>query len=74
MDMSREEYIKRCQDVKERFIFHGVSVLSWARRNGFNPQTVYDVLNGRAMAERGEAHRVAVALKIKRGSMEDIAI
>ena len=72
MTMSRETYLARCQEARERFIFHGVSVNAWAVRHGFSPQTVYAILNGRCFATRGEAHRVAVALGIKRGSTEEV--
>lgn len=69
------ELIKqRCEDTKERFRFYGVSIADWAKRNGFSQQAVYDVLNGKCKCERGEAHRIAVALRIKRGSAAEMPL
>ena len=43
--------------------------IPWAREHGFCPQTVYDVISGRLLGTRGEAHRVAVTLGIKEGAI-----
>lgn len=45
----------------------GISVAEWARANGFERATVVDVLLGRRAGHHGEAHRVAVALGLKKG-------
>ena len=63
--MDMQQHLAVCRKVKNQFEAHGINVAEWARQNGFSPQCVYDVLNGRAVGRRGEAHRVAVALKIK---------
>ena len=79
-ELSKKEYLRRCEECRQRFAFYGVSVAEWARRNGFSVQTVYDVLNGKNMGTKGEAHRVAVTLKIKPGAlvesknMEEVAV
>lgn len=43
----------------------GITVRAWAEANGFDRQTVVDVLHGRRAGHYGEAHAVAVALGLK---------
>lgn len=47
----------------------GKSVQEFARENGIDPATTYQVLAGRKKGRRGEAHKVAVLLGIKLGSI-----
>ncbi len=65
--IDRTKHLERCRRAKAEFEWRGVCIGEWAREHNFCPQTVYDVLNGRIMGRRGEAHRVAVALGIKEG-------
>lgn len=44
----------------------GDSIAQWAVKNGFNPALVYLVLNGKSKGVRGQSHRIAVALGIKK--------
>lgn len=53
------------QAVKANFVAKGVAVNEWAQKNGFKPGDVYDVLNGRNKARRGNGHRIAVKLGLK---------
>jgi gp16 family phage-associated protein len=53
--------------VQARFREGGVSVVDWATKNGFSPALVYAVMKGRRKCLRGESHRIAVALGMKRG-------
>lgn len=53
------------QQVRSQFRQHGVSIRAWARSHGFPVASVYAVLAGRIRGERGEAHRIAVALGVK---------
>ncbi|UXY17202.1 DNA-binding protein [Chitiniphilus purpureus] len=57
-------------DVLEEFRLRGISVAEWARHNGFNPTLVYQVLRSRHVPTRGQSHRIAVALGMKRGFLE----
>lgn len=50
---------------KRQLYDEGVSVMDWARTNGFDVHLVYGVLSGRSRASRGESHRIAVALGLK---------
>ena len=52
-------------EVKERFEANGEAISDWARRNGYNPRTVYAVLSGKLKAKRGKSHKIAVALGLK---------
>lgn len=60
-------------DVRREFLEAGVSMAEWARVHGFNRMTVVDVLRGHRQGKRGEAHRVAVALGLKVGTVVDVA-
>lgn len=51
--------------VKRQFWLSGESISAWANRNGFSAATTYSLLAGRLRANRGEAHRIAVALGLK---------
>ncbi len=52
--------------VKARFEAEGISIAAWAKANGFSTKTVYRVLDGDLKCKHGEAHRVAVALGLKK--------
>lgn len=43
----------------------GRTIRDWARENAFSPALVYAALSGRVLGERGRAHDIAVALKLK---------
>ncbi|MCY1668604.1 DNA-binding protein [Rhizobium sp. SL86] len=54
------------EQVIERFEAEGVSIKEWAQRRGYNPRTVYAVLNGSLGGKRGISHRIAVDLGLKK--------
>ena len=63
------------EEVKGRFSDAGLSIADWARENRFSTTLVYHVLSGRNKATRGQSHRIAVALGMKRGgSLGDLAL
>ncbi|WP_032632867.1 DNA-binding protein [Pseudomonas syringae] len=47
----------------------GKSVQQFARENSIDPATTYQVLAGRKKGRRGEAHKVAVLLGMKIGTI-----
>lgn len=57
-------------EVKQWFFREGLPVNQWARAHGFPPETVYALLAGRTVGRRGQAHRAAVALGLKSGSVQ----
>lgn len=58
---------KRRRDARARFSKVGYSIRQFARELGVHPTTVTEVLAGRKKGERGDAHKVAVALGLKDG-------
>lgn len=58
-----------CQAARQRLERQGVSVRAFAEQHGIHESTVYAVLNGQKKCLRGEAHRAAVLLGIKDGSI-----
>jgi gp16 family phage-associated protein len=59
-------------DVKNLFNESGISISEWARVRGFSTGLVYQVLDGRRKCERGQSHKIAVALGLKDGKSIDI--
>ena len=59
------------EEVKADFIRHGLPIAEWARQHKISPKRVYDVLSRRNKGSFGEAHRAAVLLGIKEGSLDD---
>lgn len=55
-----------CERARERLEKQGISVKEFAIKHGLHPSTVYAVLLGQKKCLRGEAHRAAVLLGIKR--------
>ena len=68
--MSNQIRIRTKKQAKADLYRRGVSVAQFARANDLAVGTVYHVLNGVSPAGRGEAHRAAVLLGIKRGVIE----
>ena len=55
------------QEIRAEWSRLGLSQSEWARRNGFSPATVSQVLNGKNNCARGTGHVIAVRLGIKDG-------
>lgn len=60
-----DQHLRTASEARAWLDRHGVTATEWARANGFQRTVVFSVLSGRAQGRRGEAHRVAVALRIK---------
>ena len=45
---------------------NGESVAKWSRDRGFSPALVYRVLRGETSANRGQTHKIAQELGLKR--------
>jgi gp16 family phage-associated protein len=58
-------YPQTPESVRRTFRAYGVCGSEWARSIGVPPQTLRDLLGGRALGNRGNAHRVAIALGLK---------
>ncbi|MBF5006382.1 helix-turn-helix domain-containing protein [Diaphorobacter caeni] len=58
--------------IRAEFAHRGQSITAWAKAKGFTPNTVMAILNDneaspRLKCLRGEAHDIAVELKLKDG-------
>ena len=62
--MTKDEKSK-LKVLRAQFKASGISIAEWADRHGFPAATVYEVLQGKNKATRGESFRIAVALGIK---------
>lgn len=58
-----------CQAARERLERQGITVKKFAEENDLHVSTVYAVINGQKKCLRGEAHRAAVLLGIKEGTV-----
>lgn len=47
------------------FRANGINVSQWCRERGISRQVVVDLLRGKRKGFRGEAHRAAIALRLK---------
>ena len=56
--------------IKQEFYKRGITVSNWARRMGYDPSLVHQVLAGRLRCTSGKSHEVAVLLGLKEGSTE----
>lgn len=61
--------MKTPEQVRAEFASQGIAVSAWARAHGLNRWTVFEVLHGRNKGCWGEAHRAAVLLGLKEGSI-----
>ena len=65
----KSRLLRTPQDVRAEWLRKGIAQNDWARKNGFNPATVSQVLNGRNSGARGVGHKIAVMLGIKEGEI-----
>lgn len=68
--MGKKQKIKSLKEVRSEFAASGVSLASWAKEHGLRPDVVYDIVSGRRAGKRGQAHRAAVLLGLKAGTIE----
>ena len=59
--------IKTTDEIRRELADYGVAVSEWARRHGYSPALVPQVLAGRLRCQRGQAHEIAVRLGLKAG-------
>lgn len=57
------------QAARSRIAATGSSIREWAEQNKIDESTVYAVLNGQKKCLRGKAHKAAVLLGIKEGTV-----
>jgi gp16 family phage-associated protein len=54
--------------IRDGFRSHGVSIAGWAKANNLSAPLVHRVLGGHLKCTRGESHRAAVLLGLKKGA------
>ncbi|RTL55630.1 MAG: DNA-binding protein [Rhodocyclaceae bacterium] len=57
------------QEIRAEWLRKGLGQNEWARKHGFTPATVSQVLNGRNSGARGVGHKIAVMLGLKDGEI-----
>lgn len=65
-------HLMELSEVKNLFLNSGISVSEWARVRGFSVGLVYQILDGKRRCERGQSHRIAVELGLKKGVSVDM--
>ena len=63
--------LKTLEEARDYFRDSGIAVSDWAKANGVKRHSVYEVLRGNRKCLRGEAHKIAVLLGIKKGSINE---
>lgn len=58
-----------CKSARERLEKQGITIRAFAEEHDLHESTVYAVINGQKKCLRGEAHRAAVLLGIKEGTV-----
>jgi len=56
----------RALHIRAQFVASGTNISEWARDRGFSVSLVQSVLAGNRPCRRGESHRIAVALGLKK--------
>lgn len=60
---------RNATEVRAEFQRKGISISAWAMANSFSPNLVFEVLSGRKKGDRGQSHKIAVALGLKEGEI-----
>lgn len=60
---------RNATEVRAEFQRKGISISAWALANQFSPNLVFEVLSGRKKGDRGQSHKIAVALGLKEGEI-----
>ena len=66
------EPTRTAKEIKEELARKGRSITDLAQEYDLKVNTVYDLLNGRLAGTRGESHRAAVILGLKKGELPDV--
>lgn len=65
--------MKTPEQAKQNLRSQGITVAEFAKTHDFPAHAVYKVLNGQYKAHYGQAHDIAVALGLKKGSDRQVA-
>ena len=59
------QQLRTPEEVYADLVARGVNISAWSRDHGFSRFTVLDLLRGKRVGRRGEAHKAAIALGLK---------
>lgn len=62
--------LKTVQQVREDLDRQGISIAEFARTHDLDLRAVYLVLSGRNKGRRGDAHKAAVVMGVKAGTID----
>lgn len=62
---------KTAAQVRREFERKGVAIAAWARDHKVSRSLVYEILAGRKKCHRGQSHKIAVLLGLKKGEIVD---
>lgn len=65
----KAQKLRTPQEIRAEWLRKGIAQNEWARKNGFTPATVSQVITGRNSGARGVGHKIAVLLGIKDGEI-----
>lgn len=65
----KTDKLRTPKQVRAEFDRKGLSIAGWARDHGVSRSLVYEILAGRKKCKRGQSHKVAVLLGLKRGEI-----
>lgn len=63
---TEQSELKTFEEVRKQFNDAGISISAWARDNNFSPDLVYRLFRNEKIPRRGESHRIAVKLGLKK--------
>lgn len=63
--------LKSKADAKATFHWHGFTIKQWAEEHQVHFNSVNEVLGGRKRCIRGDAHAIAVLLRLKNGDISE---
>jgi gp16 family phage-associated protein len=63
--MTKESLQMNALVIKAEFASRGETISEWAKDRGYNPRTVYAVIQGQLKCHRGLSHKIAVDLGLK---------
>lgn len=63
--------LKTCAEARAAFTAHGITIKQWAIDHGVHKNSVNEVVRGRKKCVRGDAHAIAVLLRLKDGDITE---
>lgn len=65
----KTQKLRTVQEIRAEWLRKGLTQNDWAKKHGFVPSAVSQVLNGQNSGRKGVGHKIAVLLGIKDGEI-----